>query len=81
MTDYDLQNILVLCGEVYVIRKLTSEEFNEKGYSPCHVCSMKYKCTRMSLCHIYDLEEDEYFYNAGYLIIDPKDDRLKFVEK
>jgi hypothetical protein len=68
-------NFIVVFGHVY---RLTNEKrYKENGSlrCPCEVCELKDACCQDSdktLCGLLSADTDEYFYDAGELVIDKR---------
>lgn len=73
--DWNGYNFIVVFGHVY---RLTNEKkYKENGAlrCPCEVCELNGSCCQDSdktLCGILRADTDEYFYDAGELVIDKR---------
>lgn len=73
--DWNGYNFIVAFGHVY---RLTNEKkYKENGAlrCPCEVCELKDECCQDSdktLCGLLSADTDEYFYDAGELVIDKR---------
>jgi hypothetical protein len=73
--DWNAYNFIVVFGHVY---RLTNEKkYKENGAlrCPCEVCELSDKCCKDSdqtLCGLLSADTDEYFYDAGELVIDKR---------
>jgi len=73
--DWNGYNFIVVFGHVYRLTNEIKRKENGSLRCPCEVCELKDACCQDSdktLCGLLSADTDEYFYDAGELVIDKR---------
>ena len=73
--DWNGYNFIVVFGHVYRLTNEKKYKANGALRCPCEVCELKDECCQDSdktLCGLLSADTDEYFYDAGELVIDKR---------
>lgn len=74
--DWNAYNFIVVSGHVYKLKNEKKYKENGALRCPCEVCELQENCagadSGKSLCGILQADVDEYFYDAGELMIDKR---------
>ena len=73
--DWNGYNFIVVFGHVYRLTNEIKRKENGSLRCPCEVCELKDECCQDSdktLCGLLGADTDEYFYDAGELVIDKR---------
>ena len=66
-------------GHVYKLTDKVKQKDNGAYYSPCDLCELKHGCKKddRAICHELGAASNEYFYDAGELVIEKKNMKIK----
>lgn len=71
---------IAMGGHVYKLTDEVKKKRNGAMYSPCDLCELKENCSKedtTALCYAIGAERNEYFYDAGELVIGKKSMKIK----